>query len=336
MVNLREIYDNDPFLSPNWRAERVAELLRFTPPRRPDRFDDKWIQDFRKFRIALRHPNPAERRNVMFLQPELYYANKIYERKATEPNVAHILEARLLTGASYETIAKTLKTYPRTVAWYERLFFNIGSRLSHSDWVLHSILLPAFDRHIEHDGPEHVERARVTSIAIPHLDMSLKFFAYFGGPLVCDMMVNGFQRNHVKKVDELADYFNDQFAMQIKRRSAQAATQFEINKYNVMELFTVHTRLIEIQRSGLNAEDKHTEFEKNINALMNEFPWSVGRAGAQLYDGKLVGDYDQTAVEPDADELLNAGANIPVIELEHDASVDVFAQRELNTHASTK
>ncbi len=332
MANLRTIIEHDPFLSPNWRAERVADLLRFTPPRRTDRFDDKYIQEFRKFRIAARNTDAEARRNLMLKQPGLFYANKIYERKAVEPNVANILEARLLSGMSYEEIAQKLKLLPDTVIWYECLFFNVGNRLEFDDWILHSVLIPAFDRHVDADASsdsaaQALARARSSTVALPQLDMSLKFFAYFGGPLVCDIMISGFQRNHVKKLDELATYLDEQFATQIKRRSLQAAMQFEINKFNVMELFAVHTRLMEIQRSAANTEDRHNELEKTINQLMQEFPWSVGRSGAQLYDNKLIGEYDQTAVEPDATELLNAGANIRILDLEQAAVQNVFIQR---------
>jgi hypothetical protein len=150
-------------------------------------------------------------------------------------------------------------------------------------------------------------------------------------------MISGFRRNnHVLNSDNLAEFFNSQFTLQVQRRSAQAAGQFEVNKYNVMELLNTHARLMELQKSDKSQEVRHNEFEKNVSAMMLEIPWSVGKNGEQLYQGTPVGKYDMGPVELNSEEaiLIAAGTNLPV--LEHDAGVDVYKREEPEKNASTK
>jgi hypothetical protein len=338
-----DVYQGDPFQRPYWRHERVLQLRKTVPPQRCSRHDDRWIQKYRAFLIDW-DKGEAIRPRLLHANPGLYYAHRIHQMRQIEPEVALMMEARLLAGTPIVEIAHTAKTFTATVEWYEKLYFNVSKRLEHHDWIVKSVLLPSyaqsFTQQEAQPGDADAPPAKVIrEVASPYLDMSLKFFAYFGGPLVCDVMISGFRRNrHVTSPEELSDYFNDQFSMHIQRRSAQAAMAFEVNKYNVMELFATHSRLIEIQRSGKGAEDRKTEFEKNVNALMSELPWSTGRAGAQLYEGELIGKYDESAAEVSAEESVEAGLGRPVVGMDELEGRDIFAERQKGQerHAITK
>lgn len=341
-----DVYQGDPFQKPYWRHERVLRLRQSVPPQRCTRHDDKWIQGYKTFLVDW-DKGSAVRDRALHSNPGLYYAHTINEMRALEPEVALMIEARLLAGMSFEEIAENAKTFPETIDWYEKLFFNVSNKLRHHDWIIKSILLPAYDQYVENEEEVKIGRGKkaktalriVREIARPHLDMTLKFFAYFGGPLVCDIMISGFRRHqHVRNPEDLADYFNQQFSMQIQRRSMQASMVFEINKYNVMELFATHSRLIEIHRSGKGADDRKTEFEKNVNALMAELPWSTGRSGAQLYEDQLIGKYDTSAAEINAEEAVEAGLGRKIKEMDELEGRNIFAERRRGqeSHASIK
>ena len=300
----RDVRLADPFLRPYWRHERVlrmrSERVRTT--------DDQWIAGYRKFlKLYLAATDIEHKEKLLLENPGVYYAHIIHERMQIEPDVALIVEARLLSGASIQQIAHDCKTIPETIEWYEKIFFNVQNFLEHHDWIVSNVLLPAFDQMPKHDDKE--KKKKIKEIVKPHLDMTLKFFAYFGGPIVCDTMISGFKRkSHVRSVEELSDYFNEQFARQLQIRSAQASGRFEITPFNVMELFATHTKIIEIQKSADNQENKRTEIEKNIHAMLTDFNWSVGKSGVSSLQGTKLGEYDTTSLELDPMEI----ASLPV------------------------
>lgn len=319
----------DPFLKPYWRHERVVRMLHVAPPERCKHYDDRWVQGYRQFLFTWRR-GESHREQLRYDNPGLFYAYSLYDRMPLEPDIALMIEARLLAGISAESIAEDCKTMPETIRWYERLFFNVSDFLSHHDWMMKNVLLPAADRFAPAELEDDDGKAKPSyAIVRPHLDMTLKFFAYFGGPLICDVLISGFRRNrYVRKVEDISDYFNNQFMLQLQRRSTQTIGQFEINKYNVMELFATHTKLIELTRSNKSQEVRHTEFEQNVNAMLTEFPWNVGGASKQLYRDSAIGKYDDSAVELDSEEVILTGAGKEPDSVRGILEVDVFSRKE--------
>jgi len=307
--NYKEVVVFDPFMRPYWRHERGLRIVQSGGSKRITRHDDEYIGAYRDFLVQWKKPN-TDQRKLMVDNPGLYYANSIHNRMQTDPEVGLTIEARLLAGFSAAQIAAAYKTLPETIEWYERIFFNVQPFITHKDWIVRNVLVPASDSFALQTTPrqnadtEAATRA-VQPIIVPYFDMSLKLFAYFGGPAVCDMMISGFQdRKHVHKPEELNDYLDNQFSLQIKRRSLQASTRFDVTKYNVMELFVLNSKLIEIQRSSINQDDKHTAVEKNIHAMMNDFDWRVGLDGVKAYEGTELGNLDKGKAELDPEELL--------------------------------
>jgi hypothetical protein len=322
----------NPFLRPYWRHERVMSMLASVPPERTKRYDDKYVQGYKKFLFQW-NKSENNRDRLMHENPGLFFAYLLHDRTHIEPELRLMIEARLLAGADYDKIAHEAKTIPETVEWYERLFFNVSPFLTHHDWIVKHVLLPSSDRFVEdsteeEDDEEFAPRPSI-EVVRPHLDMTLKFFAYFGGPLICDVMISGFRRDkRITSYEEIPDYFNDQFASQIMRRSAQASGQFEINKYNVMELFTTHSRLIEIQRSIEGQDERHNEFEKHINAMLSELPWTAGLEGAKLFDKSPIGMHDEGAAELNEEELMIYGSGRTPDSVEGVAELTIASRRE--------
>lgn len=309
MNNYTEVVVFDPFMRPYWRHERGLFIVESGGSRRITRHDDAYIKEYRTFLAQLKKPN-LDRSRLIAENPGLYYAHSIHNRMQTDPEVGLTIEARLLAGFTASQIAAAYKTLPETIEWYERIFFNVQPFMAHKDWIVRNVLVPASDSFALHTTPRanaDTEAATrvVQPIIVPYYDMSLKLFAYFGGPLVCDTMISGFQeRKYVQKPEDLHEYFDNQFSLQIKRRSLQASTRFDVTKYNVMELFALNSKLIEIQRSNISQDEKHTAVEKNIHAMMNDFDWRVGLDGVKAYEGTELGNLDKGKAELDPEELL--------------------------------
>lgn len=303
----------DPFLQPFWRHERVLAMLAAWPPERCNRYDDEWIQGYRSYLFSW-NKGGSKRTSLLYENPGLYYAHNMFISRLNDPEMSLVVEARLLAGMSYEEIAEENKTIPETIQWYEKLFFNVKDFLRHHDWILRNVLIPASDRFVEVDNGQDGDKRPKFEVK-PHFDMTLKFFAYYGGPILCDFMLSGFKRGvKVNKLEEVESWLDDQWSNQIRRRSAQAAGQLRVNSFNVMELFMVHGKLIEVQQRVTDKQDRHSEFEKHVNAMMSEMPWVVGDEGEKLYAETPLGLYDKKAAELDGSEVMtvNAGREITV------------------------
>lgn len=302
----------NPFLRPDWRFERVLKLVGRVPtPGRTTKLDDEHIKEARSFMLRWRK-GEAAREQLLQENPGLYYAHMVHDNLHTDPEVRFMMEARLLSGQPPEEIAEALKTLPQTVTWYEKIFFNIKPFLSHHDWIVKHVLLPASDRFVAHDDDDDddVPQPQGTPLIVrPHLDMTLKFFSYFGGPVMCEFMIGGFKRGMaVHTQDDISAWLDDQWQLTLQRRSAQASGVFEVNRYNVMELFATHSRIIELQRTAESGDERRSMFERHVQAMLTELPWTVGRQAKELYSDSAIGAFEETAAELNAEELILMGA----------------------------
>ena len=253
---------------------------------------------------------------------------------------AFMIEARLLANQSFVEIADAVNSDPDVVEWYEALFFNVAPFLRCHDWIMNHVLTPAFDRFAESKDDEEEDDIRrfVTPPVIkPHYDMTLKFFAYFGGPMLVEFMISGFKRGVVcHSQDEIGSYLDGVFNDGFRRRSAQSVGVFEVNKYNVMEVFATHLRIMELARGIEGQDERHSLFEKHVNAMLTEIPWVVGSHAKQLFEGTSVGRYDEMAAELRDEELLLVSAGEKPLTIEEVPGLSMPVGKEVDAHANAK
>jgi hypothetical protein len=304
------------YRDPAWRWNRISFLANKILGERPGRCsrrDDNWIRRAKPFYQSWTRKAEVDREEMFWKEPALFYAFAMHERSSEAPEGAMILQARLLAGQSYAAIAKTMSMSETAVEWYERLFFNVADYLHQRDWITAQVLLPAVSRSYivrrrvlgqvpKPPTPDELDdqtRAQLMAdkevdrgtVARPFLDGTLKLFAYFGGPVLVDFLLTGFQNGKpLASADDLDDWLDGVWGNTIRRRSAMAAFGSEINKYNVMELFVVHARLIEIERSADSEGKKVTAQEKHVKAMMDSIPWAFGGKNAELPAGELRAD----------------------------------------------
>lgn len=303
------------FCRPDWRWERVVRLVdRHTSPGRCTRRDDAYIRAARKFALCWRNRDSIEQREELFWEtPGLYYAHDLHMRAANgeeDREGALFIQARLLARQDYATIAKAMGITPETVEWYEAIFFNVRNKLEHRDWVTKHIILPGMLR-----SPSSIDASgdtvpfRDSSVAKPFLDGSLKLFAYFGGPHLVDILINGLQAGKpLISVDDMPAWVDQAWSMTVRRRSMMAATQFEINKYNVMELFAVHTRIMELERSEDTADKTRSATERHIEAMIASIPFCAGGTGERILANSALGRHDAEALELRDEEVQRVAA----------------------------
>lgn len=317
---LAQYNEYNPFRRPDWRYERVLGMLD-SPDRvgRSTKSDDEWTKGFRGFIPRyLRYP---ERHDAMFRQnPGLFLAYKINENRNDDPEIAFTVEARLLANQTDQEIAGELDTLPQAITWYEKLFFDVRKHLHAHDWIIKHGLMPAILEALagptrpSTDGDDVPDTSlaaaiRRTPLAEPFWDSTLKFFGYFGGPILLDFMISSFRRGiKVHSQEDISGWMDQATTHSLKRRSVMAACMFEVNKFNVMELFATHARLMEIERSTDSDDHARTEIEKNVSGLLQALPWSVGRSSVAHYEGTDVIEADQGAAELRDGELMQAAS----------------------------
>ncbi len=308
---------SDPFLRPDWRFKRVLSMISRQPtPGRTTKRDDEYIKDARTFLLRWKK-GEAERRKLQYDMTAMYNAWLIYDKATKEPEAQFLIEARLLSGQSYDQIAFDIPTLPETIECYEKVFFNVKTFLPHHDWIIRHVLLPASDRFIEEEDDDAQLQFKPQAVVRPHFDSTLKFFAYFGGPILCEFMISGFKRGQkVHTQDGIEEFIHDNFVSNAGKRSAQAIREFEINKYNVMELFSTHLQIIAVQKSAAVQEDKHSTIEKHIHGMLTEIPWTVGKDAREVFEGTVIGALDEDAAELNSEELMliGTGQRMPVLD----------------------
>ena len=317
LAEIEKIRAADPFMRPDWRFERVLKMVDHQPsPGKTTKWDDHYIRDARSFLLKWRRGSDNERYALQFEYPGMYHAWNVFSNRiANDPEVALIVEAMLLTTYTFAEIAHAVKTSIETIEWYEAIWCNVHPYLPHYGWIIKHVLLPSADRFTPHVDEEDdaagtvIKKFTTPPIIKPHLDMTLKYFSYFGGPIICDHMLCEFRRGvtcHTQ--DEIGDWYDEHWSTTAKRRSSQAMGVFQVDKWNVMELFATHARIIEVQRGVESQDERRTTIERHINAMLGEIPWVAGDMAAEVYKETPLAPYDEMAGELRADEMLFAMA----------------------------
>lgn len=324
-LHQRDYQKFNPFRTPGWRFDRVLKLCDPYPAsRRCSARDDRYVRAARAFTLKYRQCEDDQDRYRLFREnPGLYYAFEINQRAEEEPEAALIVQARLLARQKADEIAGLLGTLPEAVEWYEALFFHVTDRLDRRDWVATQVILPAVMRsHANLSGAgagegfaENVRRAargivhEVTPFAAPFMDVTLKLFAYYGGPFALEALITGFESGApVASPEALPSWFQTNWKNVIKRRALQAALQFEFNRYNFVDLFHVNAKILEIETSEAAQGQNRTTIEANIKTMLDDIPWAVGDAGADVVSGTELAMYDDSNVELRDDELQRVSA----------------------------
>lgn len=303
----------NPFRRPDWRCDRAVTMATGKIPRpdRPTARDDWYVREYRKFLLRYNNaPDPYARQKLCYVAPGLYWAHEINEKREDGAfRKAALIEARILAREDDAAIAANWAMPPSVVEWYEALFFNVRDRLRAHDWLVDHVLMPAFTT-ARDGGVAGNGHGGQYPLSEPYFDPTMKWFGYFGGRLVLDFIIAGFNRGSTcPSREEVGDWFDGHFSVRLKQRSTSAMQTFEVNRYNVMQLFELHNQLVTIERGTEGNAKFKDQYSTSVRALMDGMKWAVGAEGAELVHGTAIEAYDQTAAELRDGELglLHAG-----------------------------
>ena len=204
------------------------QLVRHRPqPLWPRRVDCHAIRIYRDILLELkaaRHDEDALDQ-VVHDYPEICHAHALHYSADAEPR--QFLEARLLTTESLDLIAKRMGTSTKAIEYYEALFFNVRDRLDCDDWI-RSVIRGNVQKAEGHAGSGRPSQQR---------GYVLRLFAYYGGPLVLDAVIQGFSQAKMPTgVNGVAPWFEDVLGQLVRTSSAAAAATISIDRRNIMPL----------------------------------------------------------------------------------------------------
>ncbi len=265
-MNLTTFQKFNPVRTPAWRADRVTELLSSDPPRRATRGDDTYVRQFRRFRMLMQGATELQKSRVWQMNPALYYAHMLHLH--ADIDVRRQLQSRLLAGQSDAEVAVHAATVAEAVDWYEKLFFNVRDRLGARDWVHRCVLCPAYM-----SGGDYM-----TGL--------LLLYGFYGGPVMVDFMTSFLTPGSAKPRggEQARDFAEQHFKDTVCGRSAATSQWVDINRYNAMELFNVHLKLMEIEQRADEAGQTQSTLERGLLSALKALPWDLAEQRTQLLE----------------------------------------------------
>ena len=236
----------NPFIKPDWRFERVLQLIENLPyVERCSTRDDKYVVKYKKFLLKYKScKNEYQKQKIFESYPVIYLAHQIYENSEKEPEVYLIIQARLLAGQNFEAIANNLHTKPAVIEWYSKIFFDVRDRLDNKDWITKHVLKPSIDKYFSNVD------SKKKNYGLAFLDGTLKILCYFGGPAVADLVINALpSRKTITNEEQLDEWIDNTWTLTVKRRSLQAALSCSINNFNVMSLLGIHDAILGMKKN---------------------------------------------------------------------------------------
>lgn len=285
----------DPVRDPAWRANRALELVESgARPKQPTLADDEKIREFRRFLMEWRKGGESRKQRLCLENPGLFFAYRIHQ--CPDPEYRAIVEAKILAREPDDYIAADISTCSEAIPWYHDLFFDVRERMHSRMYITKCVLGPSARRIPQHDD--------VMTDNMKY--MLYKSFGYFGGPLVLDTVITGYEQTGTfpAKSDQVADWFDSAFKTAIRRRASMAAQVFTVDRWKVMELLQMHVTLLAQQQAANAASGgTQTEFHQNIEMFFDRIPMAIGRNAQEGRTPEFLA-YEKTGVEPRASEML--------------------------------
>jgi len=346
----------NPFRRVDWRYERVLGMVDREDGKlgRCTHKDDRYVKGLRNFILRFRAiKNDRDRNTLSEENPGLYMAWLYNMNRDTDGGrrLVVMVEARILAGQDDETIAEEMTLAPKSIEWFEALFFCVRDRRNACDWIVSQVLIPSVMAASESSAARTAEEQRMaregateetgaaaarrrrnfislTELTDPFQDVTVKFVGYFGGVHVLDFALGLYERgNLANSKKEVSAWHDAHLSARSRQRSSNTISVMPIDRDNAMQLLNLHARLIEIDRSSDTAENKEDKYHNAIKAVIKEIPWAVGTAGRALVAGTSVEKFDDGGMKLRDSELQLCAAGETPDNIEIVDSVEVFRPR---------
>lgn len=184
---------------------------------------------------------------------ELYEAHSIYKNVSVN-SVRWLLEALLISNASFERIAELIPINKEVIEIYAKLFYDVKEALPYRVFVFNAILGPAI-RNCPANDP----------------DLAWKLFAFMGGTEVFVKFVDHSGKFDAEQWDLLRNILRDR----VLKNAITAALTVKADQYNAIDLQRLHVEFEEsLEKAKANSEVQN-KIEGNIEGYMKGLLTSI-------------------------------------------------------------
>jgi len=288
--------ENNPQRPVDWRWQLAGELLgvAYNYRMRGKDADVKLCRRFRKALDAVRHP--GERLRLLTLYPDMYEAWSLYAA-SDDVQLRWELEARILAGESFESIATKLAMPLEAVRLYESCFFHVTDRLQSPSYITQVV----FGRSI-HSGLHARE-----------YDLLWKMYGYWGGPLVLDQLVFRFaKQQRPESVESVRGFWSDDLANTMRLNAAIAARVAPITEDTYEAIINTYLKMVAAEKNAGNTPNEG--ILTNIQSMLVNIPWHLvpaGRTRPLSDDAVDVADVDAAALRAGELEVVSELGHVP-------------------------
>jgi hypothetical protein len=307
----RKVKENDPANEgdsrrpPAWRYERVQQLLADIMPPHPAR-DDAIVRAMRKYYIAKRRLQSFIEDDYVLQQElagryrHLWAADRVYYSGRTD-RTRYGLEAQILARVEYEDISRDTGMSVEAIDTYEKVFFNVRDRLDQRGYIAGTVLLDAF----------------MSGLSGRTQELTAKYFGYFGGPVVLQLVMNGVDGSIPKPVEpsDTSRWLDHQFRHVFRTSAVIGATFLEPTNYNVRTLFEGYQSLLSLGYREQSSGGDDNVINQALEVFVKQHPIPLGDKADKLphRPGPL---YAGGMVEPRVHEVaaVHSGKSVPALE----------------------
>ena len=201
------------------------------------------------------------------------------------------LEARVLAGETDKEIADKIGTEADVIAAYVNVFFDVRSKMHHSDYVANVVLGDAVTRGLQ-------ER---------HYDLLWKLLGFHGGSHVLNAVINKFtQITRPDNPESVSGFFQDFAISAMKYKAALATLTVQANTHTQLPLIDSFAKYVEIERTTESSSKAHTTIVENIGAMLSALPFRVGTKLDS--EGMKMLPFDSGAAELSNEEMIVVSA----------------------------
>lgn len=283
----------NPLAPPDWRFRLAREYVRRGI--RPSFHDDRFTRDLYQFlrkRQSARAPD--QRVQLSREYPALKLAVDLYQEKPSR--LRPVLEAYLLTELDVKSISKRFGLPDATVAWFRRAFYDVRHLIAFPIRVLHQLIGV-----VDESGEAALDNHKVW-----------KLVAYTLKSEGLDQLLSIDADMSLLPEAGIAAWLA--LKTRATARIKQLISVCSLNPADPKSLHAISTLASPDHQDRRREEAKQfNHYERHVQAMLEDIPWSVGVDGEKQFEGTEIGKLDQSAVELRDDDLfkLAMGQEVP-------------------------
>src|ERR1035437_7159552 len=278
--------------TPSWRWDYVRALT--SDGRKPNRTTDKIVTQAWRFLRRWTRGSASGRMQLKQEYPHLYAAYAVCANPQSE---RWLLEAGLLSQASFEAIGTFTGLDPIVIELYGQLFYDIREKRSARGYIANRILMPAAQRGM--DGRDY--------------DFFLKTISYFAGWDIMTQFVGDGELD-----ENTQQYLSNNFVARMTKLGYIATHRLEVNNYNAVEVIEQCIKLRELEHSNKGPLSQNETWSM-MEGLLRKCATAVETGPTdRMEDGNILETITCEAHEPrvlentSVEKILAYGDPIPI------------------------